>query len=309
MPSYPTASAPSYNYNNQQQQQMLNYSPRNTYAPTSNYSSSSYSPTSNYASSTYAPKTSLYAPTSTYSPSYSSSSYSPTSNYSSSTYAPKTNLYAPTSNSYSSTYAPVDYSKHYADNSYKQWNTDNSQRQWNIDNSQHYTDKSNHYADYSKYYTDNSKYYADNSKKFSYQNHQSYVDNSYRDNSQYNNTQVFAPNVKYAPRRLTLTDNSQQFYNPSVSINHQAYSSDYGGGTDSYFPNGGTGTYATVTTGYGDGSTYGGAYGGSGYGTGGNGLDLLKQVLPNGLMDPKSFFKSSPLMQGGLQALGGFFNS
>ena len=94
-----------------------------------------------------------------------------------------------------------------------------------------------------------------------------------------------------------------------MSINHQAYSSDYGGGTDPYFPNGGTGTYATVTTGYGDGSTYGGAYGGSGYGTGGNGLDLLKQVLPNGLMDPKSFFKSSPLMQGGLQALGGFFNS
>jgi hypothetical protein len=237
--------------------------------------------------------------------------YAPTAN---NTYAPKTSLYAPTSNSYSSTYAPVDYSKHF---------TDNSQKQWNTDNSQHYTDKSNHYADYSKYYTDNSKYYADNSKKSSYYNHQSYVDNSYRDNSQYNNTQIFAPNDKYAPRRLTLTDNSQQYYNPSVSINHQAYSTAYsGGGTDPYFPNGGTGTYATVATGYGDGSTYGGnasygggtssyggSYGGSGYGTGGNGLDLLKQVLPNGLMDPNSFFKSSPLMQGGLHALGGFFNS
>ena len=200
-------------------------------------------------------------------------------NYSSNTYAPKTNYlaYAPTSNSYSKTYAPMDYSKHYADNSQRQWNTDNSMRQWNIDNSNHYTDNSNHYADYSKYYTDNSR-------KSNFQNYQSYVDNSYVSNS-------YVDKPHYSN------------YSPSLKINPskpQAYSNAYAQGTDSYFPKGanhigeyggGTGTYAT---GYGDATPYNASpsYGGGGYGKGGHALALLQHLMPNGLMDPNTFFNS-----------------
>jgi hypothetical protein len=218
-------------------------------------------------------------------------------------YAPKTNYlaYAPTSNSYSSTYAPIDYSKHY---------TDNSMRQWNIDNSNHFTDNSNHFTDNSNHYADYSKYYTDNSRKSNFQNYQSYVDNSYVSNS-----------YVYNPRYSN--------YSPSLSINSskpQAYSTAYsGGGTDSYFSHdfssfSNPSTYAVIGGGFGGGygstayageygkpnchkgyhhphggyggSSYGGGYGSTAYGAGSNALDIVKQLYPNGLMDPNTFFNS-----------------
>jgi hypothetical protein len=80
----------------------------------------------------------------------------------------------------------------------------------------------------------------------------------------------------------------------------QAYSTAYAQGTDSYFPKGanhigeyggGTGTYAT---GYGDATPYNASpsYGGGGYGKGGHALALLQHLMPNGLMDPNTFFNS-----------------
>jgi hypothetical protein len=202
-------------------------------------------------------------------PSYYNNQQQQMLNYSSNTYAPKTNYlaYAPTSNNYSKTYAPMDYSK----------------------------------------------YYADNSRKYNFQNYQSYVDNSYVSNSY-----VYKPHYSNYSSSLKI--------NPSKP---QAYSTAYAQGTDSYFPKGanhigeyggGTGTYAT---GYGDatpynaspsyggeygkpnchkgyhhphggygGSSYGGGYGSTAYGAGSNALDIVKQLYPNGLMDPNTFFNS-----------------
>ncbi len=196
----------------------------------------------------------------------------------------------------SNTYAPMDYSKHFTDNSQRQWNTDNSMRQWNIDNSNHFTDNSNHFTD--------------NSRKYNFQNYQSYVDNSYVSNS-------YVHNPRYSN------------YSPSLNINSskpQAYSTAYsGGGTDSYFSHdfssfSNPSTYAVIGGGFGGGfgstayggeygkpnchkgyhhphggyggSSYGGGYGSTAYGAGSNALDIVKQLYPNGLMDPNTFFNS-----------------
>jgi hypothetical protein len=160
------------------------------------------------------------------------------------------------------------------------------------------------FTDYSKYYTDNSKF-----------NYQSF---------------------NYAPKTFTYADNSKMIFNPSLSVNGSHYASAYGGGgSDPYFPQdfssfSNPSTYAVIGGGFGGGfgtppchkggchlpqggyggTSYGGGYGSTAYGTGSNGLDIVKQLYPNGYMDPKTFFSmGNPGLQGILPALNGFFNS
>jgi hypothetical protein len=164
----------------------------------------------------------------------------------------------------------------------------------------------------------------------------------YTDNSKFN----YQP-FNYAPRTFTYADNSTMIYNPKVSVNGSSnYASAYGGGgSDPYFPQdfssfSNPSTYAVIGGGFGGGfgdgygkppchrggyhhphhphypqggyggTSYGGGYGSTAYGTGSNGLDIVKQLYPNGYMDPKTFFSmGNPGLQGILPALNGFFNS